>query len=255
MQILDIFVFIFGTMVGSFLNVLIHRLPLGENFVSERSHCPHCQNLIAWYFNIPLLGYLLLRGKCHKCKVGISLRYPIVEMSGGLSALLLFPASLDRPSLILFTIYFAIASLFIVHFFIDLKHQLLLDSLNIVLACLFLGLSIWQNPWQHYVLGAVVGFALPYGMTLLFYFLRGQVGLGGGDIKLFAALGLLLGPQGILQNIFLSCMLGSLIGVALLVFRVIDRRTPIPFGPFILIVSALQIFAPALFNKLNVFSL
>ena len=110
--------------------------------------------------------------------------------------------------------------------------------------------SLVLHPWSYWLLGAVVGAGFPLLVSWIFYQLKGQVGLGGGDIKLFGVLGLYLGPIGILQNIFLSCFVGAFVGLFLLLARVIKRENPIPFGPFIIIVASFQIFADKWFNHL-----
>lgn len=242
------FVFIFGSTIGSFLNVLIHRIPRKEDFVTERSKCPKCNKLIYWYENIPIFSYLFLKGKCSKCGVKIHWRYPVVELIAGIMAIYLFPAHLGRDALISFTFFFAIFCALLVHFFIDLEHKLLPDSINIYLAILFLLHSVFRYDYKFWLLGGAIGFLFPLGVTYAFYLLRNKIGLGGGDIKLFGALGIILGPIGIIYNIMLSCILGSVVGISLIGFKIISRNTAIPFGPFIIIVSFFQIFMPKQFN-------
>jgi leader peptidase (prepilin peptidase)/N-methyltransferase len=145
---------------------------------------------------------------------------------------------------------FSIAACFIVHFIVDLKHQILPDGINIYLAFLFLVKALMLNSWFSILLGASIGFGFPYLISFIFYKLKGQIGLGGGDIKLWGALGIYLGPTGIIHNIFLSCFVGSIIGGSLLIFKFIKRETPIPFGPFIIITAVLQIYFSSWLNTL-----
>jgi leader peptidase (prepilin peptidase)/N-methyltransferase len=134
---------------------------------------------------------------------------------------------------------------------IDLQHQILPDSVNIYLACLFLMVSVTSQSWKYWLFGGAIGVGFPLLVTWMFYKLRGQIGLGGGDIKLYGALGLYLGPLGIIHNIFLSCFLGAIIGLFLIGFKVIKKENPIPFGPFILIISLIQIFFADWFEHLT----
>ena len=250
---IKIFAFTFGAMVGSFLNVLIYRLPRNQSIVLPRSHCPHCQKTIVWYENIPLLSFIFLKGRCRGCSSKISWRYFLIEFAAGFVALALAPRSLDLVPILLFLFLFSVFCVFLVHFFIDIEHQILPDSLNIYLALAFLSYAIFYLPWGHWVWGAVVGAGLPLLVVWLFYMLKGQIGLGGGDIKLYGALGIYLGPVGIIHNIFLSCFLGSLVGFFLIFVKKMSKEHPMPFGPFIIIAASLQIFFPRHFSNLLFF--
>jgi leader peptidase (prepilin peptidase)/N-methyltransferase len=237
-------------MIGSFLNALIYRLPLGVNIAFPRSACPKCKHIIVWYENIPVLSYLFLRGKCSNCKVKISLEYPLVELITGLFAFLIAPSSLVPSELFNFTFFLAVFSAFLVHFLVDLKHQILPDSINVFLGFLFLAVTVLVKPWTHWLIGFGLGLGFPLLVSWLFYLLKGQIGLGGGDIKLYAVIGIYLGPIAVLQNIFMSCFLGAIVGILLMLTKVIKRENPIPFGPFIIVVSSLQIFTPRLIDHL-----
>ncbi|HXH31683.1 MAG TPA: prepilin peptidase [Bacteriovoracaceae bacterium] len=246
----SIYFFIFGLLIGSFLNVVIIRLPQKLDLVAKRSGCPQCGRQLRWYHNIPLLSFLALRGKCAFCGKAISWRYPLIELLTGLVALWLMPADLNLTSLGLFTFFFTIACIFICHFFIDLDHQLLLDSLNLYLLAVFLSYSILLFHWSYWLVGGLLGFGAPLLVTWLFYKIRGQVGLGGGDIKLYGILGLYLGPMGIFFNIFLSCFVGAVVGVLLISMKRMTKDKPMAFGPAILLVAAFQIFFPEHAHKL-----
>ncbi len=249
-NILLIFSGLFGLLIGSFLNALIYRLPRGINIAFPRSSCTNCQKIITWYENIPVISFLFLRGKCSQCETKISWQYPIVELICGAFALIIAPQDLEPSSLLNFVFFLSVFAAFLVHFVVDLKHQILPDSVNVYLALLFFVVSFMTTSWTHWLIGGALGIGFPLIVSWAFYLLKGQVGLGGGDIKLYGALGLYLGPIGIMQNIFLSCFLGALVGIVLIASKVIKRDNPIPFGPFILIVGAAQIFADVWFKHL-----
>jgi prepilin signal peptidase PulO-like enzyme (type II secretory pathway) len=240
----SIYIFIFGLLIGSFLNVVIIRLPAKMDLVNKRSACPQCSNQLRWFHNIPVLSFLFLRGKCSFCGNRISWRYPLIELFTGLVAFWLAPTEFDHQSVIQFLFYFTIACIFICHFMIDLDHHLLLDSLNLYLLVVFLSYAIFFYSWQYWLSGGVIGFGAPLLVTWLFYKIRGQVGLGGGDIKLFGILGVFLGPIGIMFTIFLSCMIGAVFGLTLIALDKMTKDKPMAFGPSILIVAAFQIFFP-----------
>ncbi len=243
--------FIFGLLVGSFLNVVILRLPAKKDLVLKRSGCPQCGTQLKWYHNVPVASFLFLRGKCAFCGKRISWRYPLVELLTGLIAFWLMPEDLSLTSLGLFTFYFTIACIFICHFFIDLDHQLLLDSLNLYLLAVFLSYALVTYHWSYWLVGGALGFGAPLLVTWLFYKLRGQVGLGGGDIKLYGILGIYLGPAGVVFNIFLSCFVGALIGLTLIAMKKMTRDKPMAFGPAIILVGVFQIFFPEYAHRLQ----
>jgi len=244
MPLLHIFIFIFGAMIGSFLNVLIFRLPRGMNWVYKRSFCPNCKTSIPFWRNIPLFTYVIQRGKCHNCSTSIHFRYPVVELLMAAAAVILFPENLYISNLVNYLFLFSVFAAFLVHFVVDLQHKILPDEINIYLAILFLSYGMYYYSFLSVLVGGLVGFFIPYSVAYLFYKLKGVEGLGGGDIKLFGALGLYLGPQGIMFNIFISCFLGSVIGIFLILFKVLDKDKPLAFGPFIIIAAFFQIFFP-----------
>lgn len=241
---LSIFSFLFGAIVGSFLNALIYRLPREINIAHPRSSCPHCGKLIYWYENIPILSYVFLKGRCSNCHEKISIQYPLIEFGCGVVALLISPKNYSIQEIYSFVFFFTVFAAFLVHFIVDLKHQILPDLVNLYLAIVFLIIGIINYPILHWSIGAVLGLAFPYAVSFGFYKIKGQVGLGGGDIKLWGALGLYLGPMGILQNIFLSCFVGALFGGILLGLKIIKREHPIAFGPFIILIASIQIYFP-----------
>ena len=242
--LIGVYFFIFGAMIGSFLNVVILRLPAKKDLVYKRSACPKCNAQLKWYHNVPIISFLVLRGKCAFCGDRISWRYPLIELFTGLVAIWLMPSSYSAESLGLFFFYFSIACIFICHFMIDLDHHLLLDSLNLYLLAIFLCFSVFTFNWQYWLIGGAIGFLGPLTVTWLFYKIRGQVGLGGGDIKLYGILGIFLGPMGVIFTIFLSCFIGAIIGLGLIVAGKMTKDKPMAFGPSILLVAAFQIFFP-----------
>ena len=243
----------FGLLVGSFLNVVIYRLPIGVSIVTPRSKCPKCNHLIKWYQNIPVFSYLFLRGKCIACKVKIPLRYVLVEIMMGVFAYLLIPSLISVNTILIFLFYFSTASVFVCHFLIDIEHQILPDKLNIYFLITVIPFVLLTKSINYWAFGAAIGFGLPYLVTYLFYKIRGVIGLGGGDIKLFGILGLLLGPIGIVQNMFFSCVLGSVFGIFLILTKRMDSKNPMAFGPFIIVSAAVQIYLPSIFKLINPF--
>jgi prepilin signal peptidase PulO-like enzyme (type II secretory pathway) len=251
----QIFAFIYGSLLGSFLNVVIYRLPRQQDMVLQRSACTNCGHKLSWYELVPIFSFIFLRGKCISCKSKISFRYPITEFIVGLMAFYFLPKDIDFSSGSSYLFYFAVFCILLAHFQIDLAHKILPDSLNFILLLLFLSYTIFHYHWTHWFLGGALGFLFPLAITWLFYLLRGQVGLGGGDIKLFGILGIYLGPEQVLKNIFLSCFLGAIVGALLIWKKILKKNEPLAFGPFIIIVAVLQIYFPWILDYFNRFIL
>jgi len=207
--------------------------------------------MIPWWLNIPVLAWVFLRGKCRSCQAKISWRYPLVEAFVGTVFYLSFPDSLNSASIFQWVFQSIFTSILVCHFFIDLDHKLLLDKLNLYLLILIMPFTVVFNPPLFWLAGAGIGFGAPYGVSWLFYKLKGKIGLGGGDIKLWGVLGLMLGPYGIIDNIFLSCLLGSIVGVAMIVAKKYDRDSGLPFGPFIIVVALTQLYFASLPDKIG----
>ena len=221
--------------VGSFLNVVIHRVPRRESIVWPASHCPHCGEPIQPRDNIPLISFLLLRGRCRNCKEPISVRYPVVEATNGLLfgvAAYVFGASLTLlPALVLIS---ALVSLAV----IDLEHGLLPNVIVGPAALVGLVLSILANPagWWTYPLSAIaVGGAL---FVLVFVY---PAGMGMGDVKMGGMLGAFLGPYAALA-VFLGALLGAVTGGLLMVAGKMRRRSALPFGLFMAIGGIISLF-------------
>lgn len=236
-----ILVFVFGMVVGSFLNVCICRMPNNESIVFPPSHCPHCLYQIRWYDNIPLLSYLLLDGKCRGCGVRISLQYPFVELLNGVLALSLFLRFGSTP---LFAIMFIFCSALVVITFIDIEHQIIPDEIS--LPGIIIGFLLSFFIKGHYWLNSLFGILLGGGTLLLVAYsyqkLTGKEGMGGGDIKLLAMMGAFLGWKAVPFIIFTSSLIGSLIGISIMLLKEKDSKLAIPFGPYLAFGAVLYIF-------------
>lgn len=233
--------FILGAVVGSFLNVCICRLPRDESIVSPPSHCPNCSCGIRWYDNIPLISYLLLRGKCRGCGTRISPQYPLVELLNGLLTLALF---LRFGPTFSFLVLFLFCSALVVITFIDLEHQIIPDEIS--LPGILLGFLFSFFMPGHTWLNSVIGILLGGGSLLLvasgYHWLTGKEGMGGGDIKLLAMMGAFLGWKAIPFIIFASSLVGSVIGISLMLIKKKDSKLAIPFGPYLAFAAILYIF-------------
>jgi len=239
---LSIFVALFGALVGSFLNVVIVRLPEeGGSVVFPASHCPVCKKAIAWYDNIPLVSFLLLRGRCRQCQARISRRYPLVEGAMALLALALYQ---HFGLTLLLPIYFLFCAALLVVIFIDLEHQIIPDVISLPGIVLGFALS-FVNPfvtWQDAGLGIVFGGGSFYLDALVYYLLTKREGMGGGDIKLLAMIGAFLGWQSLPFVVFGSSLLGVVAGVWAMLEQRKGGKTVIPYGPFLAIAALLYLF-------------
>lgn len=225
-----------GLLVGSFLNVCIHRVPREESIVAPRSRCPACGAGIAWYDNIPLLSYAALRGRCRACGASISARYPAVEALTGLASWLVF----QRYGVSwLYGVWFGYAAALITLSLIDLDHRIIPDGISLsgivigVLLSLFTPLQPFLDSLFGLLLGG--GFLLVVGMV--YEAARKQEGIGGGDIKLMAMVGAFTGWQGALFTIFGGSLVASLFGISVMIVRRTGAQLAIPFGPFLSVAS------------------
>lgn len=228
---------ILGLILGSFVNVLVHRLPREKSIISPASHCPDCQTPIRWFYNIPVVGYLILGGRCSQCRRPISPRYPMIEVLTGL----LFIACVQNSGLNLVTILrgWPLMVLFVTITFIDLEHRIIPDVLSISGVVMGI-LTSWMVPelgWVQSILGAGFGFAFFYFLAWIYYARTGQSGLGGGDIKFLAMIGAFLGPSGVITTVLISSVTGSIVGVlwALASRQGRVMKLAIPYGPFLVI--------------------
>jgi len=248
-----LFATIFGALIGSFLNVVILRLPQeGQSIVFPPSHCPRCQTAISWHDNIPLISFLLLRGRCRQCQQSISWQYPAVEVMMALLSLALFGRFGLSPS---FLIYFAFCAALLAIIFIDLRHQIIPDVIS--LPGIILGFAasfiLPTLSWQESALGLVFGGGVFYAIAGGYYLLTHRAGMGGGDIKLLAMIGAFLGWKSLPFVIFTSALLGSIIGIGAMIQQKKGGKTVIPYGPFLAIASYGYLFFPEeiwrLFNR------
>ncbi len=245
---------IFGLLIGSFLNVVVHRLPIMrqreiDNYIADkegkplpfperynlmvpRSACPHCGHQITALENIPVISWLALRGKCSKCKAPISARYPIVEtVSGILSGLLVWHFGSGWVGLASLVFAYLLISMTL----IDVDHKELPDDLTYPLLWLGLLINLDGNfvPLREAVIGAAAGYMVLWTVARLYQLVRGQIGMGEGDFKLLAALGAWFGWKMLLPIIILSSLVGAVAGIAMIVVGLTKKGQHIPFGPYL----------------------
>lgn len=239
-------IFILGACLGSFSNVCIYRLPKNKQIVSGRSFCPRCKKKINWFDNLPLISFLILNGKCRKCKKVISLRYFIVEIATGIIFLLIYLNYNDLSTIIFLSV---LSLIYIIIFFIDLENFIIPDSLNFSVMAIALFKNFLPNfntsfihEINQSIIGGMVGYLSIWLIIYLYKVIKKIDGMGLGDAKLMAGIGLLFGWQSIPFVLFVSSILGLIFVVPSLIKKEKTMRTEIPFGPFI-IVSSLIYFA------------
>jgi len=236
-----IFVLIFGLCVGSFLNVVVARLPAGRSITSPGSACPGCGSAIAWYDNLPVVSYVLLHASCRTCRTKISWRYPVVELACSalfVVAYLQFGLSLRLvAALILLSGLIAITG-------IDLDYQIIPDVLSIpgIVAGLLWSFTPGGIGWKDSILGVVIGGGVFVVIIVASSLVLGQPGMGVGDVKLGAMLGAFLGWQLALLSILLSVLVGGLLAAVLLASGRKARKDPLPFGPFLALGGMISLF-------------
>lgn len=239
---LTVFSAILGALIGSFLNVVILRLPREDaSIVFPASHCPGCRTPLAWYDNIPLFSFLVLRGRCRFCAMQISRQYPLVEATMALLAVALFRQFGPTWT---FGIYFIFCAALLAIFVIDLYHQIIPDRIS--LPGILLGFAAsFLNPlvtWQSSAIGILVGGGILYLIAAGYYLFTKREGMGGGDIKLLAMIGAFLGWQSLPFVVFASSILGSLIGIGAMIKQKKGGKTVIPYGPFLAVAAVLYLF-------------
>lgn len=218
--------FIFGITIGSFLNVCIYRIPRKEDIVITPSHCMGCGKQIQWFDLMPILSFLILKGRCRHCRTRLSFQYPVIEFVNGLAYVLIGWFLGLSPYMIMMCIVF---STLLVITMIDLRYMTIPNSILLFFFIVALGYLVFFS--KDYA-DSVVGFFTASGFLYLIYFLsKGNMGLG--DVKLMAAFGFFLGWKLILLAMFMGSIVGSVVGVSLLALKVITRKQPIPFGPFL----------------------
>jgi leader peptidase (prepilin peptidase)/N-methyltransferase len=220
-----------GLSVGSFLNVCVHRLPRRQSLVHPGSRCPHCGYVLRWYDNIPVVSYLLLRGRCRKCGGAIAIRYPALELAT-LVLFLVHGAIFGWSALLVVRLLFACAM--VVLFAIDLEHHLLPDAITlpgIVAGLLFS--TVLPPGIVSALLGMLIGGGVLWLIGEAYFRYSGQEGMGGGDVKMLAMIGAFLGWKLVLVTLVLSSVAGSLIGVFVIVLKRGGMKYALPYGTFL----------------------
>jgi leader peptidase (prepilin peptidase) / N-methyltransferase len=234
------FGFVLGTIIGSFLNVCIHRIPQGESIVTPPSRCPRCKTSIHFYDNIPLVSFIILQGRCRKCHAPISPRYPLVEFLMGLFSLMLL---LRFGISTLYLIYLAFfASLTLVSF-IDLPYRIIPDvislpgiGIGVICSLLHPQLSVKDS-----LIGVLLGGGTLYTVASVYRLITKREGMGGGDVKLLAMIGAFIGWKGVLFTILCSSFVGTVVGVILMLVSSADSKYAVPFGPFLSIGAVIYV--------------
>lgn len=257
----EIFIFIFGLIVGSFLNSVVYRLENGQSFIKGRSYCPNCEHSLNWLDLVPVFSFLILRGRCRYCREKISFQYPLIETITGVLFLLIFKFYLSGfgkfsdfffQSQFLFYLVqflsliflFIIFSLLIVIFVYDLKHYLIPDQIVYlgIIVSFFYDLRYFLFNQSDNFKSAIFS---ALGASLFFLFIvliSKEKWMGAGDVKLAFLMGLLLGFPNILPALFLSFFIGAIIGLGLVFFHKKKLKSEIPFGPFLIIGTFLSFF-------------
>lgn len=242
-SLINVFVLCFGAALGSFLNVCIYRLPRGRSVVSPRSQCPHCEKMIPWYDNIPILSYLLLGGKCRFCRGSISWRYPLVEALSALVLVLLW----ERFAFSLaFLVYAALTASLLVATFVDFDHYIIPDVITLpgIIIGLALSLLVWALPpvegrglfirsFPPSLFGLAMGSGLLLAVGFLSLLIFKKEGMGGGDVKLLGMIGAFLGWKWTLMVAILASTIGGIVGLLLIGIKLKKRTDYIPFGPYL----------------------
>ncbi len=227
---LSLFIFIFGLLFGSFLNVCIYRIPKHENITTTRSHCLSCGNVIKWYDLVPVLSFILLRGKCRNCGAKLSMQYPIIELlNGSLYCVVFAVMGLSVKSVLIA----ALTSALIVIAVIDWRTYEIPFGLNVFIAVLGVADIVWKLINRDFTgaLDNLIGAVSVSGFLLILYIATKGRGIGGGDIKLMAAAGLLLGWKSIILAFVIGCVLGSIIH--LIRMKVSKQDHVLAFGPYL----------------------
>jgi len=238
----QLLIFLLGASIGSFLNVCIYRIPENKSIIFPGSSCPNCNNSIPFYCNIPVISYVFLKGRCKFCKQSISIRYPLIETLTGSFALLLF-YKFGGTSVAIY--WFVFTSVLTTISFIDIDHQIIPDIISLPGIFLFAS-SFYFLPEMTFfktVSGIIIGGGSLYAVAILYYLLRKQEGMGGGDIKLLAMIGAATGIKGVIFTIFTGSILGTATGILIMIYtRTIAIKLKIPFGPFLSAGAIVYIF-------------
>ena len=271
--ILFIISFIFGTFLGSFLNVCIYRVPNGISIIHPRSHCISCKTPLRFYNNIPVISFLLLRGRCKNCRAKISPRYLIVEILSGIICVL----SVWKFGITLQTFFYVIFLFcLVVVTFIDIEHMIIPNAITI--PGIFIGIvyGVMRTDWGNLtifltdsnshlykvasiigsqpvfdsIFGAILGGGLLYLIALLYLIIRKKEGMGMGDVKLLAMIGAFLGWKSIIYVTLISSVLGTIVGLAIIFYKRGDIKYALPFGPFLSLAAALYLFVSEAYPRI-----
>ncbi len=230
--LLPAFAVLFGLVWGSFLNVVIHRVPLGLSLVSPRSRCPSCAKLVAAYDNVPLLSYVVLSGRCRHCEAPIAVRYPFIEGAVGAASL----SSFVRHGMSLdYAAELAFVAAMVALIFIDFDHQILPNSITLpgmALGLLLAGPRV-DVSFLEALLGALLGAGLLFLVSEVYFRLRKVEGLGMGDVKMMGMVGAFVGWKGVLLTLFLGSLSGTFAGLVVMAVSKGNLRTKLPFGTFL----------------------
>lgn len=263
--ILLIFSFVFGAVLGSFLNVCIYRLPREESIAFPPSHCTSCNSPIKFYHNVPILSYLILRGRCRTCNAGISPVYPGVELlTGAVCALLVWKFGLTVETLF----YLVFLSALIVVTFIDLEHRIIPNVITLPGIIAGLAYAAVKTDWSlvkeiigymsfdfpgalqilagvpivDSLLGVIIGGGVLFLTAFLYEVIRKREGMGMGDVKLLAMIGAFLGWKSVIFVIFLSSIIGTVVGITIILYKRGDLKYAVPYGPFLSFAAAIYCF-------------
>ena len=252
--------FILGGLIGSFLNVCVHRMPLGLSVVKPRSRCPRCENPLAWYDNVPVMSWLILGAKCRNCKEPISWQYPLVE---AITAVLFYFVFMEFGMSIATPVYMLLAASLVLVTFIDLTdwtipNEITYPGMPLGVLIAFIAMAFPESGLLvDSPLSAIIGLALGYGilkgLSIFSLLVFKKHGMGGGDVKLLGMLGAFFGPAGVLLIIVVSSLVGSIIGGGLILanrgketdFGGKNIGHYIPFGPYIVLGAFVHLFAGA----------
>lgn len=247
--LLGVYAALLGLIVGSYLNVVIYRLPRGISTVTPRSRCPECGAAIRAVDNVPVVSYLLLGGRCRACRARISWRYPLLEAATSalfVASFLRFGISFEAPAAALF------CALLLVLALIDFDHMILPDkltypaiALGILLQPFLSWARLWDGPWGAMAgaaLGALLGAGILLAVWAAWYLIRREEGMGLGDAKMLAAIGAFLGWKGVLVSLFFAALSGSVVGLGLMAWSGLGGKARLPFGTFLALGGLIALF-------------
>ena len=231
---------LFGLCIGSFLNVVIYRLPLGQSLATPPSRCRKCGYSLRWFDNIPLLSWVFLRGRCRNCGINVSWQYPVVELvTGALFVLVVWltpPGPLLASRLLLVCILIAL-------FGIDLEHQILPNVITLPGIAIGVLLSLIAPPgWKDSLIGVLLGGGLLYAIAGAYYLWRREEGMGMGDVKMLAMLGAFLGWKAVLVTVILASFAGAFVGLGMMAVQRGGMKYALPFGTFLAIGAVVAMF-------------